>query len=110
MRFINYIKNYIKVLQEKNKFLKYLLNKYAVATLIFLIFMVFVDLYNIPRLMYDNYEIYKQNVAISKYKNSIRETDERLKELRSNRDSLEKFAREKYYFHEKDEDVFIVVE
>jgi cell division protein FtsB len=42
------------------------------------------------------------------YKESIRQTDEKLKELKSNKDSLEKFAREQYFFHEPDEDLFII--
>lgn len=44
------------------------------------------------------------------YKEAIRETDEQLKELDSNLDSLEKFAREQYYFHRADEELFIVEE
>ena len=38
------------------------------------------------------------------------ELDKKIKELSYDRDSLEKFARENYYFHEKDEEIFIVRE
>ena len=44
------------------------------------------------------------------FKEAIKVTDEKLKELTSNKDSLEKFAREQYLFHEKDEEIFLVVE
>ena len=33
-----------------------------------------------------------------------------MKELLSNRDNLEKFAREQYLMKKKDEDIFIIVE
>ena len=38
----------------------------------------------------------------------IQMLDDKLDELTSDKDSLEKFAREQYYFHKKGEDVFIV--
>lgn len=44
------------------------------------------------------------------YKEAINSIDEKLNELSSNRDSLEKFAREQYLFKEDDEDIFIVEE
>lgn len=34
--------------------------------------------------------------------------EEKLNELNSNRDSLEKFAREQYLFKKEDEDIFII--
>ena len=34
----------------------------------------------------------------------------KMKELLSNRDNLEKFAREQYLMKKKDEDIFIIVE
>jgi len=42
------------------------------------------------------------------YKEAIKAMDEKLNELNSNKDSLEKFAREQYLFKEDDEDIFIV--
>ncbi len=44
------------------------------------------------------------------YKQEIKATEEKLMELGSNLDSLEKFAREQYFFLEQGEDVFIVQE
>lgn len=43
------------------------------------------------------------------YIQEIKSIEEKLNELTSNRDSLEKFAREQYMFKEDSEDVFIVV-
>ena len=42
------------------------------------------------------------------YRQAIKSTDERIKQLTSNKDTLEMFARENYYFLEDGEDVFIV--
>lgn len=44
------------------------------------------------------------------YKEAIKSMDEKLNELSSNKDSLEKFAREQYLFKEDDEDIYIVEE
>jgi cell division protein FtsB len=43
------------------------------------------------------------------YEQQLKTTTDILQELRSNNDSLEKFARERYGFHRNDEDVFVVV-
>ena len=50
----------------------------------------------------------EQNRQKEYYQELIRTTDEKLNELSSNRDSLEKFAREQYFFKEQDEEIFIV--
>ena len=34
--------------------------------------------------------------------------DRKLQQLRSERDSLEKFAREEYYYHQDGEDVYVI--
>lgn len=53
--------------------------------------------------------ISEQESQKSYYKQEIKSIEEKLNELTSNRDSLEKFAREQYLFKEDSEDVFIVV-
>ena len=45
---------------------------------------------------------------IRKLNADIRTTDEKLRELDSDLDSLEKFAREQYFFHKENETVFVV--
>ena len=49
-----------------------------------------------------------QEIQKRYYKEAIKATEEKLNELSSNKDSLEKFAREQYLFKEIDEDIFIV--
>ena len=45
---------------------------------------------------------------IRDYETRSAEMDSRIRELKSNRDSLEKFAREKFYFSAPGEDIYIV--
>ena len=52
----------------------------------------------------------RQERQIEYYNREIKSIDEKLQELSSNKDSLEKFAREQYYFHEEDEDLYIIEE
>jgi cell division protein FtsB len=46
----------------------------------------------------------------SYYQKKIKEDSRKLKELETDRKSLEKFAREQYLMKKKDEDIFIISE
>ena len=85
-------------------------NKYFIVTVFFLAWVLFLDTNNIFVWMRDMGVVSDQQKQKEYYKEAIRQTDEKLKELTSNKDSLEKFAREQYLFHEKDEEIFLVVE
>lgn len=95
---------------KENKALKIFRNKYLLVTLAFVAWVLFIDSNNILTWMSDLKELSAQRRQIEYYREAIRKTDEQLKELRSNRDSLEKFAREQYFFHRPDEEVFITDE
>ena len=77
---------------SRKKLVKVLTNKYFIVTFIFAVIVLFVD----------------RNNVIRQYGRDIEELDRKLDQLTSDRDSLEKFAREEYYFHREDEEVFIV--
>ena len=53
-------------------------------------------------------EIASQRRQIEQYGREIEEMDRRIDMLRSDRDTLEKFARERFHFAEPGEDVYIV--
>lgn len=93
---------------KETKFFKVLTNKYFLATLVFLLIVFFIDSNNLINWSKNYYKVIKQEKLIKQYEEDIRKTDEKLKELSSNKDSLEKFAREQYYFQEEGEEVFIV--
>lgn len=83
-------------------------NRYFIVTVIFLVWILFFDNNSIIgwfRALKD----YNENKSQQRYyKEQILQTEKYLMELQSNKDSLEKFARENYFFHKEDEDVFIV--
>ncbi len=95
---------------KDSKWFKVLKNKYLLVTLFFVLWILFFDTNNLLRWYSDLKDVAAQQRQKTYYKEAIQKTDEQLKELRSNRDSLEKFAREQYHFHEADEDVFIIAE
>ena len=98
---------FIRALKE-SRVVKVLKNKYLLATLFFVVWIVFFDSNNLIDWYADIRTVVMQDRQKAYYKEAIKNTDEKLKELSSNRDSLEKFAREQYFFHEKDEELFIM--
>ena len=104
--------------RHKRKFVRVLTNKYFIVTFIFAVIVLFVDRNNLIRWAGDYLEVLRQERVIRQYGRQervirqygrdIEELDRKLDQLTSDRDSLEKFAREEYYFHREDEEVFIV--
>jgi cell division protein FtsB len=85
-------------------------NFYIVTGLIFLIWMLFLD-------SNDFISRYKLTAKLRSlegekeyYTEKIKEVEKDREELMGNRESLEKFAREKYLMKKETEDIFIVVE
>jgi cell division protein FtsB len=92
----------------ESRLVKVVKNKYFLVTIFFVIWVLFIDTNNLIRWYSDMKDVAAQERQKNYYKEAIRQTDEKLKELKSNKDSLEKFAREQYFFHEPDEDLFII--
>jgi cell division protein FtsB len=89
---------------------KLLRNKYAVAILIFLAWILFFDENNLMA-----HHRNKQRLKALKeqrvfYREKIEADKRKLEELRSGNRNLEKYAREQYYMTKPDEDLFLVVE
>jgi cell division protein FtsB len=93
---------------RKEKLFKLLKNKFVLTSLIFIVWMTFFDQNNIIERV-KAYSQYKQlqNDQIY-YQNKIKEDSKELEELQTNKDNLEKFAREKYLMKKDNEDVFLV--
>ena len=87
---------------------KVLKNKYFIVTAAFLIWIFFFDTNNLISWYRDLKQLAWQNRQKVYYQEAIRQADEKLNELTSNKDSLEKFAREQYLFHESGEDIYVV--
>jgi cell division protein FtsB len=99
--------------QIKSKIPACLRSQRAAYVLIILFFLMWVVLFDDNSVM----DWAKSRLKISQmkhekayYEQQLKTTTEILQELRTNNDSLEKFARERYGFHNPDEDVFVVVE
>ncbi|MBQ1680356.1 MAG: septum formation initiator family protein [Bacteroidales bacterium] len=87
---------------------KVLLNKYFVVGFIFLVWICFLDTNNVGQMIRARVTLGRQQRQIEFYKREISNMDRKLQQLRSERDSLEKFAREEYYYHQDGEDVYVI--
>ncbi|MBO7305265.1 MAG: septum formation inhibitor [Bacteroidales bacterium] len=107
---IKRISDTLKNIYQNSKVLRIVRNKYFLVTTFFIVWILFIDTNNLF-VWWDEYkQVQEQEQQKEYYKEAIKWTDERLKELSSNTDSLEKFAREQYLFHNPDEEVFIIKE
>ena len=84
-----------------------LLRVAIVATGLALIFL-FVKKDNIIRWVQGGFTIARQNKEIKANEAKIKALDAKIDALTGNRDSLEKFAREEYFYHQDGEDVYVI--
>ena len=90
--------------------MKCLRNKYLVAVLVFLVWLLIFDQNSlIDRIKYLN-TLHEMEDEKQYYLERIEEDSRRLNELKTDRDNLEKFAREQYFMKKENEDVFVIVE
>jgi len=92
---------------RRNIYFRIFTNKYLIVTVVFLV-IGFLDPNGIISLLRNRNEIALQEASIRKYRRDIDEIGERIEGMSTKRDSVEKFAREEYYYHSEDEDIFIV--
>lgn len=88
---------------------RYLLNKYILTLVVFGLIMFFVGDQSIRVRLRKAHQIRELETQRDIYQNAIDDAQKQLQTL-SSRDSLEKFAREKYLMHQPNEDVFLVPE
>lgn len=92
-----------------NNIKKIIFNKYFIAIVVFILFMIFGDRNNIV----EQYNLHKQFRKVKAehdyYIEQIGKAKKDYNELFSNSKNLEKFAREKYLMKRDDEDVFVIV-
>ncbi len=98
----------ISSLREEKLWFRIITNKFFIVTFLFIIWMLFLDNNNIGVWYRTRRHLREQAVRIEQLQDGIRRKENRLDHLRSHKDSLEKFAREEYFFHEDGEDVYIV--
>ena len=84
-------------------------NKYTFVGLLFILWVVVFDKYSIIDQMQLYSKIKRLESEKNYYKRKIEEDNRKKEELLSNRDNLEKFAREQYLMKNENEDIFIIV-
>lgn len=85
-------------------------NKFVLTTLVFGVWIMLFDQNNLLDRWSDMKKLRQLEKEKEYYKTKIQEDQKRIKELTSDKEDLEKFAREKYLMKKDNEDVFIVVE
>ena len=97
----------------KKFFLKiwpWLRNKYVLTIAVFAIWMLFFDQNNIVDRIRMSLEIRQLEDDREYYLEQIRKDSARLNELTTNKENLEKYAREQFLMKKSNEDVFVVIE
>ncbi len=89
---------------DRRSFLRYAI----IATAVFIAMVGFINQNNIVRWIKAGAEIRRQDRMIERYKEEIKEMDDQIHGLTSNKDSLEKYARENFGFTEPGDDVYVV--
>ena len=85
-------------------------NKYLIAILIFLVWLFVFDRNSlIDRIKYTR-ALKEMTDEKQYYLESKAEDSQRLEELKTDRENLEKFAREQYFMKKDNEDVYVIVE
>ena len=85
-------------------------NKYVITISVFGIWMLFFDQNNMVDRMRMSAEIRQLEDDREYYIDQIEKDSTRLHELTTDKDNLEKYAREQFLMKKKDEDVFVVIE
>ena len=85
-------------------------HKYLITIAAFLVIIVFLDENSLIQRAKHQQEINTLNSEITKYRKQYEEDTEKLKELTSNPEAMEKIAREKYLMKKPNEDIFIFEE
>ena len=88
---------------------KVLLNKYFITIVAFAVWMIFFDSNSLKRQKLLNQQISQINAMKAYYQQEIAKNQQAIHDLRTDQESIEKFAREKYLMKCDSEDVYIVV-
>ena len=83
-------------------------NKYFLTGLVFLLWLAFFDKNNLVDLFGEFEKIKSYETEKVYYEEKIASDREKIRELRTNKENLEKFAREQYLMKKQNEDIFII--
>jgi len=100
----------VNEIQHKIKWSKVLKNKYFIASILFLAWIVFFDENSFVSHSENKQRLNELNKQKEYYLDRIEDDKQKLEDLNAGKQELEKFAREQYYMSKPDEDLFIVIE
>ncbi|MBE7177947.1 MAG: septum formation initiator family protein [Mucilaginibacter polytrichastri] len=83
-------------------------NKFFLVTLVFIAWMIFFDRNDLLSQFEYHQEMSKLENEKTFYQKEIERVNHDMNELKTNKQELEKFAREKYLMKKDDEDVFVI--
>jgi len=95
---------------KKSFFRKYFTNKYVVVVFVFAIWVTFLTDKNLIDIMELRSDIEQLKEQREYYKQKIKENKEKIHQLKTNKDNLERFAREEYLMKKGNEDIFIIMD
>jgi cell division protein FtsB len=101
------MENPLKETIQKKPWLKIVGNKYLLISLLFCVWMLFLDNYSYMDQRQLNKQMNELQDNKKYYQEEIRKDKENIKLLKS-QDQVEKYAREKYYMKRENEDIYIV--
>jgi len=88
----------------------WLKNKYVLTISVFAVWMLFFDQNNVVDRLQMMSEIRRLEADQEYYLEQIEKDSTRLHELTTNKENLEKYAREQFLMKKKDEDVFVIIQ
>jgi cell division protein DivIC len=95
---------------HKKIWIKAVKNKYLIASVLFLTWIVFFDENSFVSHAENKRRLNELNKQKEYYLERIEADKRKLEDLNAGKKQLEKFAREQYYMSKPDEDLFIVIE
>jgi len=95
---------------RQSKYGVMLRNKYVLTSLIFLLWLLLFDQNNLNDRRKNAREYNQLLEEKDYYQKKIEEDRKRIRELKTDNDNLEKFAREQYLMKKDNEDIFIIVD
>ncbi len=97
-------------IKRQPRIVKMLKNKYFIAFMIFLVWLTFFDENNLVAHRRNKKRLATLKEQQITFKARIASDKQKIEELRSGQENLEKYAREQFFMAKPDEDVFVIVE
>lgn len=88
---------------------RYVLNKYVITVCVFGVILTFCGEQSIRSRIRRNAEIRQKEAELDSYRRRIRATKAQMDKMNASTENLEEFAREQYFMHADNEDVYIIV-